>query len=948
MTTSRPFLPLVSLLLSTAPFAPFAPADQRPSSAPADAQANDGLLTLRATVLMPDGSPAPGAVVESIGLPGDRPNVVRGDESGRLRLRDVFRAGAKIHARSLDGAHQTTLMTTAEEARSLFAVPIELTLAPAVTHEVVVLSEGRPVAAARVAATGSCFKVRGVTGPEGRVELRLPADERLRGLVAWHPSLGAAALQYPEDGPVQDAARLSLLAPAAHTIRVVDAQGDALSDIELGIHFCTEPGGDWILSGGIEEAHVRTDDKGEVTLPWAPRELEYVDVEIISSEWKTDDIDRERMGEGITTIRVRRRSETPVQGRIVIPGGASAEGILVTGFGFGSGGRGDRPFVRARKDGSFVFKPVPFHGYVLGIVDRDWASDLWTGLVLGGDPNAPASITIKAYPAIPLTIRVTRGANREPVPDAWVDLSRRGMVEWTDETGEKRRGNAGVGGWLRTDARGVARGSAAKGESEVRLSSGDWNEERTIEVKSGEPMEIEFHRPWLGKRRITATMTLDGTPYRSSPALVVRAWTERFPHADVIHEPEIRDEGTIEVAFDQETVSLLVVDPEKERSAFARLGPKDSSTELVMEPTATYSGTVVDENGKPLADRTVRLSTPSFLDVVEPQRTDGAGRFRFTGVPVNTPLRLAINNEPGLPEYFLFDNKRLFQPGETRENDVVRTPRRDSPAGTERAARPLSERVASVCRNAQVSGMRVLAVLQGDDSRNVAKLTGHVLDHDQIEAILRYLPLTVSAETVESEAAFLEEHAWPLPAEGEVVLIALVADKEMIAAKRISAGDVDAAVGIAAQFLKQHVPPHRDARDLLAEAEQKARDSGRRVWIVHGGPRCGPCFRLARWLDDHHATLEKDYVIVKVMGGIDENAVDVIEKLPVKEHGIPWHAILEPDGTVLTTSESPLGNIGMPSSVEELRHFRQMLKSTARRLSAGDVDQLIESLSLGR
>ncbi len=63
-----------------------------------------------------------------------------------------------------------------------------------------------------------------------------------------------------------------------------------------------------------------------------------------------------------------------------------------------------------------------------------------------------------------------------------------------------------------------------------------------------------------------------------------------------------------------------------------------------------------------------------------------------------------------------------------------------------------------------------------------------------------------------------------------------------------------------------------------------------------------------------------------------------------KKHGIPWHAITEPDGTVLTTSDGPLGNIGMPSSVEGIRHFRRMLQSTARRMSTGDIDKLIESL----
>jgi hypothetical protein len=118
------------------------------------------------------------------------------------------------------------------------------------------------------------------------------------------------------------------------------------------------------------------------------------------------------------------------------------------------------------------------------------------------------------------------------------------------------------------------------------------------------------------------------------------------------------------------------------------------------------------------------------------------------------------------------------------------------------------------------------------------------------------------------------------------------------------------------------MPPTRNAQLLLADARREAKGSGRRVWIVYGGPRCAPCFSLARWMDDHHTTLEKDFVIVKVMEVIDEHVSEVIAKLPWKPRdGIPWFAITEPDGTVLATSESPLGNIGFPSSVEGIRHY---------------------------
>ena len=62
------------------------------------------------------------------------------------------------------------------------------------------------------------------------------------------------------------------------------------------------------------------------------------------------------------------------------------------------------------------------------------------------------------------------------------------------------------------------------------------------------------------------------------------------------------------------------------------------------------------------------------------------------------------------------------------------------------------------------------------------------------------------------------------------------------------------------------------------------------------------------------------------MDGIDEHVTEAIAGLPIKEgDGIPWFAITEPDGNVLAISRGPMGNIGFPSSAEEIRHFRQML-----------------------
>ena len=98
-------------------------------------------------------------------------------------------------------------------------------------------------------------------------------------------------------------------------------------------------------------------------------------------------------------------------------------------------------------------------------------------------------------------------------------------------------------------------------------------------------------------------------------------------------------------------------------------------------------------------------------------------------------------------------------------------------------------------------------------------------------------------------------------------------------------------------------------------------------------------------MDQQHALLEKDFVFVKVMRGLDKNAEAVTPLLPgAQSSGIPYYAIVEPDGTVLITSKGPQGNIGMPSEPEGIRHLRKMLDATAQKLTPEEIAALEKSL----
>lgn len=60
--------------------------------------------------------------------------------------------------------------------------------------------------------------------------------------------------------------------------------------------------------------------------------------------------------------------------------------------------------------------------------------------------------------------------------------------------------------------------------------------------------------------------------------------------------------------------------------------------------------------------------------------------------------------------------------------------------------------------------------------------------------------------------------------------------------------------------------------------------------------------------------------------------------------GIPWFAIVEPNGTILATADGPQGNIGCPVQPEEIRHFEAMLASTRRQLGDEDLAAIDRAL----
>ena len=324
MTAPLRALLLTCLVLSWTLASPFALAGDPPAAGAALTQSKVERVTVTGAVHMPDGRPAVGATVKSNSRSEAPATIARTDGAGRFQLQGVFGDGVRLHVSSADGNHQATLMVPALAVRTAVRSPLEVTLAPALTHQVIVLSAEHPVEGAQVAGSGTYFQVQGVTGQDGIVQLRHPAGEPLEHVSAWHPELGASGLRDLEDRLPKGETQLSLLPPGPHTIHVLDEDGKAIGGLELALNVRTEDS-DWIIVQDIDAAHVRTDAQGTAVVPWFPRDkLKFVEVELMSSEWKNDETDRGQITAGITTVHARRGKD--VEGRLIMSRGGQCRG----------------------------------------------------------------------------------------------------------------------------------------------------------------------------------------------------------------------------------------------------------------------------------------------------------------------------------------------------------------------------------------------------------------------------------------------------------------------------------------------------------------------------------------------------------------------------------------------------------------------------------------------
>ncbi|MBS0202614.1 MAG: thioredoxin family protein [Planctomycetes bacterium] len=923
-------------------------------------QVDGPILTIRGTILRPDGSVAKDAVLEQSG-PGDVVSATIRDGQYEIRSTGTLLNPPSILCRNPSGSLQSLIQVGGYTLRSDCQTAKTITLAPTKIIRVKVTDEQKIVDSAHVQVEAGSFKYLATTGTDGVAELRIPQQESVFLMSAWtddHRIGGMHVARKPTREKFGYEFEVEVSSSPPVRVRVVDAQQKPLENVPVEFVAVDGEHGE-LFVGNNPTSSQTTDVHGDAVFNWVPKwagERGYFTIADGSPWRRVGDGAARKLTDGLYEFQVApsRSPERIVVESQLLGVTSDVSGMLVEFWSFEGEEEDTCDVIYSRCDsqGRFSARLLPDSEYGVYVNDRQWVSNSWEGIVVSKDGGIQKP-ELKLTKGTDIEVLVTRGSNEEPLKNAWL------AFESDPDALHGRRF------WGRTDEHGRFTAPVLAGTLKIRAGDGDWESTRIIEVVDDEPVKVQVHRKYTVKQTISGRLILPtGVSADLSKTTVKIAGMDGESSDSTTVRPDAT--GNFTAGIMASRFSILASSEDGKLFGSEILDLTDKTLEVSMFPTVPFVGQVVGPDDRPISGVTVSMrarlvdhqreyppGTPAFnhqfVEYLDDRTatTDANGQYAFPSTPNRIQLEVDYTR-PGETESAAF-HRLWLEPGENRPKQLIRLAPSRSEAN--QSPPPLEPRIADTLQNCRVTGINALVIVTGGGDLVAPFVARHVLDEDDNEEladVYYYLPRTVDgpeAAVLPDRKQYFETHKWPFPATDSIFLVAMNGAGTELGRLSLDVTDQQLAASRVISFLKTHRPEQRNAKLGFEAALVEARKTGRRVWVCAGGTRCAPCYSLSRWFDAQQELLSRDFVLFKFDASNDLNGYELSVALKFDAHGIPCHAILDADGKELINSIGPIGNVGSPvGSVEGQRHLKKMLQATAQKLSSDGIESLVRSL----
>jgi RNA polymerase sigma factor (sigma-70 family) len=601
------------------------------------AEVDPSKATIEGVVVDEAGKPVSGAVIARGRYDCDEPaKAVRSDSEGRFRLvlDNSFADYTSLIASADGGSRQGFLHIGAFGTERV--EHSRIVLKAACTMRVHVVDSNKdPVVGASVGMTCLFDLVSIEQTDQSRIAiLRYPADIAIEQVIALK---GGVGFDYFEQSTPwnrgitrqpPETVELNLNGFRKVQVRAVDSSGKPLPNIKLMAWTITKRKRLYecnLCNSGMLDGVISTTDKnGVATFDWIPLDLtEDITFLCRSPGWYQPDKPHFTPSQPNAPLTAQLFRLVPISGKVSLPDGKPASGILIQAEGRGTCSNYYRGKARTQADGTWNLEVYPGQTYVVAITNNDWAAPSQTGLLIK-EGETRKGLDFRLGKGTLVIGKATVGKENKPAADQTVTfLENNTLVRWS-----------------KTDKDGNYQIRLGDGGYEIRFDL-----QRTGLLVKGTPtIERNFHLERLPRGELRGIVrTSNGS---IAPNAIVRGDSIGVPnHGSLIGHADAT--GNYRVNRWHDRMSLYASDETGTQATLIRIDADTETADLKLASAGTAYGTLFGSNGLPIEG--ARLYCQICVGEGEDRKqvaietsTDGVGKFRLAGLIDGSECRVTI------------------------------------------------------------------------------------------------------------------------------------------------------------------------------------------------------------------------------------------------------------------------------------------------------------------